>query len=204
MTGFVIKLSVFIMGAMVMMVELLASKLLAPYFGSSLHVWGSILFIFMLALALGYEMGGRLSQRTRSLTPYGLLFVAASITLLPTLLFADAVMLPLFESLDDPRWSSLLASMILFFMPTLFMGMTAPYAVRVLTATVEESGRVSGLLNFIGTMGSAAGTLLTAFYLVLWFEIGVLIACAIVTLHAVGVCLICHQYMRRRRGAFVS
>jgi len=200
MTGFVIKLSVFIMGAIVMMVELLASKLLAPYFGSSLHVWGSILFVFMLALALGYEAGGRLSQRTSSLVPYSLFFIASSVSLLPALALPDQVMMPLFELMDDPRWSSLLAAFALFFIPTLFMGMTAPYAVRILTHSVEESGRISGALNFIGTMGSAVGTLFTAFYLVYWFELTELVAAAVAVLNATGMGLFLMQYVRDRRA----
>ena len=67
--------------------------------------------------------------------------------------------------------SSLLASMLLFFLPTAVLGMIAPYSVRLLVADHQRSGHIAGLLYFISTLGSALGTLATSFYLVLWFEV---------------------------------
>ena len=66
----------FISGFCIMTIEMLGARILSPYFGGSLSVWGSIITIFMLALALGYLLGGRLSTRTPSATIYGLFFVA--------------------------------------------------------------------------------------------------------------------------------
>ena len=62
----------FISGFCIMTIEMLGARILSPYFGGSLSVWGSIITIFMLALALGYLLGGRLSTRTPSATIYGL------------------------------------------------------------------------------------------------------------------------------------
>jgi hypothetical protein len=73
--------------------------------------------------------------------------------------------------IEDPRYGSLAASAVLFFVPIAVLGMISPYSVRLLTHQHEVSGRNAGTLYFASTLGSAAGTIATSFYLVLWFEI---------------------------------
>jgi len=76
-----------------------------------------------------------------------------------------------FSMLEDPRYGSLFASSLLFLLPTAIMGMIAPYAVRILTESTDSSGQTAGFLYFVSTLGSAIGTIMTSFYLVLWLEI---------------------------------
>ena len=76
---------------------------------------------------------------------------------------------------EDPRYGSLLASIVLFGLPTVILGMISPYSVRLLVENVAESGRVAGALYFVSTLGSALGTLMTSFYFVLWFEVNSII-----------------------------
>jgi hypothetical protein len=158
-------------GFFVMGIELLGGRLLAPYFGSSIYVWGAIITVFMLALSLGYLIGGRYSLHGPSLRRLGLIVLAAAVTVLPVLVAGDAVLDALSARLADPRFGSLLAALALFFVPTLISGMVSPYAVRLLVAEREHAGERAGRLYFISTFGSAAGTLLTSFYFVLWFEL---------------------------------
>ncbi len=161
----------FTSGFIIMSIELLGGRIMAPYFGSSIYVWGSIITVFMLSLAFGYLLGGRLSLRAPNLIKYGLFYVAAAFLLAPTILLGDAMMDWVFVRYEDPRYGSLLASAFLFFLPTVILGMIAPYSVRLLVETAHESGRVAGGLYFFSTLGSALGTLATSFYLVLWFEV---------------------------------
>ena len=77
----------------------------------------------------------------------------------------------LFLIIEDPRYGSLVVSMLLFFLPTVVLGMVAPYSVRLLVSDSERSGQIAGTLYFVSTLGSALGTLATSFYLVLWFEV---------------------------------
>jgi len=158
-------------GFFVMGIELLGGRLLAPYFGSSIYVWGAIITVFMLALSLGYLIGGRYSVHSPSLRRLALIVLAAALTVLPVLLAGDALLDALSARLPDPRFGSLLAALSLFFVPTLISGMVSPYAVRLLVAEREHAGERAGRLYFISTFGSAAGTLLTSFYFVLWFEL---------------------------------
>ena len=161
----------FISGFIIMAIELLGGRILAPYFGSSIFVWGSIITVFMLSLSIGYLCGGKLSLLKPNLKLYGSFFAGAAVLLLPLVFAGNQIMEAIFLRIEDPRYGSLVVSMLLFFLPTAVMGMIAPYSVRLLVSSTHGSGHVAGKLYFISTLGSALGTLATSFYLVLWFEV---------------------------------
>ena len=177
----------FTSGFIIMSVELLGGRILAPYFGSSIYVWGSIITIFMMALSIGYLIGGRLSLHQPSLFRYGLFFIIAAIALTPVIVFANAWMDAVFIRIEDPRYGSLVASTVLFFIPTAILGMIAPYSVRLVVESTTTSGQVAGALYFVSTLGSALGTLMTSFYLVLWFDMNTIISVMIGALLIAGV-----------------
>lgn len=158
-------------GFAVMAIELLSGRTLAPDFGNSIYVWGAVITVFMLALAVGYLIGGQLSVLSPSLTKLGVILLAAAAALSPVLFLGDPVLNWIFDNMDDPRYGSLLGSSALFFLPTVVLGVVAPYAIRLLASDARVSGKSAGLLYFVSTFGSAAGTLATSFYLVLLFEL---------------------------------
>ncbi len=158
-------------GFFVMAIELLSGRILAPNFGSGIYVWGGIITVFMLALAIGYLLGGRLSIRDPSLRRLAMLLIASAVASLPVAVAGDAVLDNIFDVVHDPRYGSLFSVTLLFFVPVVLCGMVSPYAVRLLVDRYELSGHFAGLLYFVSTFGSAAGTLATSFYLVLLFEI---------------------------------
>ena len=158
-------------GYYVMAIELLSGRILAPNFGNSIYVWGGIITVFMMALSVGYLAGGQFSTRAPNRAKLGGLLLAAALATLPVVTFGNAVLDALFERVHDPRYASLLASTTLFFVPTAISGMVSPYAVRLLATSLSATGRSAGSLYFVSTFGSAAGTILTSFYMVLWFEI---------------------------------
>ena len=186
-------------GFFVMGVELLGGRLLSPYFGSSIFVWGALIAVFMTALSIGYLIGGQLSLRSPSLTGLGALLIAESILALPLIVFGDYVFDIISYSIEDPRYGSLLASALMFGLPTVFSGMVSPYAVRLLVENVEKSGRSAGRLYFASTLGSAGGTILTTFYLVLLFEINTIIISLIAISFAIGLGLFLTEHNRRAR-----
>tara|TARA_R100000988_G_scaffold94552_1_gene59351 strand:- start:5170 stop:5820 length:651 start_codon:yes stop_codon:yes gene_type:complete len=161
----------FINGFVIMSIELLGGRVLAPYFGSSVHVWGSIIAVFMLSLSLGYLWGGKLSLRNPGHRTFISFFIFAALLCLPIIYLADPVMRTIFLSIEDPRYGSLWSAVLLYFAPICVMGMVSPYSVRLLVLTQEHSGGVAGMLYFVSTLGSALGTLATSFYFVMWFEI---------------------------------
>jgi len=174
-------------GFFVMAVELLGGRLLAPTFGSSIYVWGAIITVFMLALSLGYLAGGRYSMNAPSVRRLGVILIIAALTVVPLLLFAEPMLDALSQAVPDPRFGSLLSAVALFFVPTFFSGMVSPYAVRLLVQDRQSSGRHAGQLYFVSTFGSAAGTLLTSFYLVLLLEVNQILLSLLLISVAIGV-----------------
>ncbi len=175
------------MGFSIMTVELLGGKILSPYFGGSVYVWGSIITVFMLALSIGYLVGGKLSLKEPNTRKYGVIFLAASFTTLPLDIWHSELSDWVFMKIEDPRYGSLVSSIILFLVPTTIMGMVAPYSVRLLVANAESSGQTAGFLYFVSTLGSALGTIMTSFYLVLWFELDSILYGVTIVLAVVGV-----------------
>jgi hypothetical protein len=162
-------------GFFVMGVELLGGRLLAPYFGNSIFVWGALITVFMTCLAIGYLLGGKLSLRSPALKTLGLLLIFESLLALPTVFAADVMLDNLSYWVPDPRYGALIGAALLFGAPTIFSGMVSPYAVCLLVRDLKRTGREAGILYFVSTLGSAGGTIATTFYLVLYFEIDTII-----------------------------
>lgn len=154
-----------------MAIEILSGRILAPNFGNSVYVWGGVITLFMLALSAGYLLGGRWSRHQPNVRRLAAILLAAALSTLPVAWFGDAALDAVFGLVQDPRYGSLLACTVLFFVPTTLSGMVSPYAVRLLVRDSASSGHYAGLLYFASTFGSAAGTLATAFYFVLWFDV---------------------------------
>ena len=159
-------LVVFVAGAALMAYEIVGSRLLAPYFGNSTFVWGSLISVFLGALAAGYALGGRIADRRP--VP-GALAVILSIS---ALLVGATVVLsePLQELVIDVdlgiRLNPLVSSVLLFGPASVLMGMVSPYAVRLRAGDLASLGRTAGSLYGLSTAGSIAGTLAASFWLV--------------------------------------
>jgi spermidine synthase/MFS family permease len=170
-SGRPVALLVFVSGAVLMALEIAGSRVLAPFFGSSVFVWGSLIGIFLGAMSGGYWLGGGLSERwPHQVLLNALLAAAGAFTLLLPLWAA-----PLCQALAGgpegwldlgPRFGPLTAALVLFALPSLLMGVASPFAVRLLAADLERVGAVAGRLYALGTLGSIAGTLATAFWLI--------------------------------------
>lgn len=171
MVRWVFPCMAFVSGFSVMAVQMLGGRILAPWFGGSIYIWGSIITIFLVALSVGYLTGGKLSLHKPTLRKYGSLFILAGISLLPLVFFSNDIIGFSFNFTEDPRYASLIASLLLFFVPAGILGMISPYSIRMMVTSEVTSGFSAGLLYFVSTLGSALGTIGTAFYFVLYFEI---------------------------------
>lgn len=203
-TNALIYFLAFSSGFSIMGIELLGGRILAPYFGSSVHIWGSIITVFMLSLSFGYLLGGKLSIRHPSLTKYGLIFLVASIMVVPIALFAEPIMAFIFLHIEDSRYGSLLASTALFFIPTIILGMISPYSVRLLVTNSERSGQVAGGLYFVSTLGSALGTIITSFYMVLAFDVNTIILGFAGVLGTLGLIAISFDKLKVREAVYAQ
>ncbi|MFH1057996.1 MAG: fused MFS/spermidine synthase [Pseudomonadota bacterium] len=155
-------------GAVVMGFEILGSRVLAPFFGNSVFVWGSLISVFMLGLAAGYYLGGVAAVRGASFRGLALLLIP------PMLLISlfPAYGWPLCDWIFDldlgERLGPLTASLALFTLPTVFLGTVSPYLVQIMVRDVCQVGRGAGNLYAVSTVGSILGTIGTSFFLILW------------------------------------
>ncbi len=163
---FPLAVVVFTCGAVVMMFELLGSRILAPYSGTSLYVWTNIIGVILGSLSLGYWLGGRLADRYPR--PRGLFFIilaAAALVMLVNFI-KSPFRAGLQSRVEDPRWASLWSSLVLFAPTGVLLGMVSPYAVRLALDSADHSGRTVGTLYALSTAGSIAGTFLAGFVLI--------------------------------------
>lgn len=161
-----IKLVVFVCGALVMSYEILGSRVLAPNFGSSVFVWGSLISVFLGGLSAGYYLGGRLADVRPSTKKLGAIILIPAFLFLAFPLYGEAISDLIFDLDLGIRLSPLLASLILFFPPSVFLGMVSPYTAKLLICSLHTSGKTVGTLYALSTLGSIAGTLFTSFYLI--------------------------------------
>jgi spermidine synthase len=163
------ELAVFVSGVASMGLEILAGRIVAPEFGSSIYTWGSIIGVFLAALSLGYHYGGKRAARRASVSRLSwiLLGTAAYVALV---VFANDLLLAAGSGFALPsRFASLPAVTLLFGPPTYLLGFISPYAAE-LSAT-EGIGEASGRVYALGTIGSIVGVFGTTFGLIPVFEI---------------------------------
>ncbi len=160
-----IKSIAFICGAAVMGLEMAGVRLLEPYLGSTIYVWGAIIGIFLGALALGYFLGGHLADRSPSLRTLGLIILLAALWILAIPPAAPQIGSGIADSVPDPRLAAFLSSLILYAAPSLLLGMVSPFAVRLSARELASVGNVAGSLYAISTFGSITGTFLVTFVL---------------------------------------
>lgn len=162
--------SAFLCGAVVMAVELSASRLLAPYFGNSLYVWTNVIAIVLLALAAGYAFGGKVADQKPDPKLYFFLIWLTGLWIL-VLPFLAAPLSKLLLSLSlnlslAVRLGSLLAMAILFLLPLFVLGMVVPFTLKLQAHTMNSLAATSGKLSMISTLGSLLGTFLPTFVLI--------------------------------------
>lgn len=161
-----IKLVVFICGAVVMSFEILGSRVLAPNFGSSVFVWGSLISVFLAGLSAGYYLGGRIADMNPSSRKLALMIIAPGVLFVTFPLYSTPVSDWIFAKDLGVRFSPLLASAVLFLVPSVFLGIVSPYTAKLMICSLHTSGKTIGTLYALSTFGSIVGTLVTSFYLI--------------------------------------
>lgn len=161
-----ITIAVFLAGGVLLGVEIAASRVLAPFFGNSLFVWGALIGVVLGGLSIGYWAGGALADRRPS---PDLLVAAMTVgaTLVLAIPFLDGPVLEWVVSWDPgPRANPLVASIVLFGPASVVIASASPLAVRLAASELARLGRTAGRLFSVSTIGSIAGTFVTSFWLV--------------------------------------
>lgn len=160
----------FVVGASSLGAEIAAARLLAPWFGDSTIIWANTIATVLVALSIGYWLGGRLADRDPSIVMLSKLILGAA-ALLALVPFLGTPFLEVsVDALDQVEAGafvgSLIAVLVLVAVPVTLLGAAAPFAIRLSVGSVEEAGTVAGRLYAISTIGSLAGVFLSALVLI--------------------------------------
>lgn len=193
---------VVIPGGVLMALEIVSSRVLAPQFGNSVYVWGSIIGVFLAAMSIGYVWGGQLADRAPRLPVLGRLILLAGV--------AQALIIAVGARVVDAigTWTggapagTLLAASFLFGPVTVLLATVSPYAVRLAARGVDQLGNTAGRLYALSTAGSLLGTIGATFGLIPYLGLRTIQAVLLVITVLVGVAGLSSAW-RRERGSLV-
>lgn len=179
---------IFITGGAVLIIEVTAFRILAPYFGNTLYVTSSVIGVVLGALSLGYYIGGVASDKYPKYQVFFLLIIFAGASSLFIQCFSKTVLVVLGYMLDM-RIGPPIASVTLFFAPSFILGMMSPFAIKLksLTEKKKNIGKVSGSVFFWSTLGSIFGSFAAGFFLIPFFGIQSIIVSVGLVLLAIGI-----------------
>lgn len=159
-----LHLVVFLSGAVLMALEMIGSRILAPTFGSSIYIWGALIIVVMTALTLGYYLGGRYADKFPSFLVMAIILTGAGVWVGWLPFWSSPV--SYYCAGFGPRMGSLMAAMAFFFIPSVLMATVSPFAIKLVSSSLSNIGNTAGRLSAISSAGSIVGTLLTSFFLI--------------------------------------
>jgi hypothetical protein len=153
-------------GAIIMVLEIVGARIIAPHFGSSVYVWTAVIGVILGVLSAGYWYGGRLADRHASDRGLSLILGLAALVLLVSLLTRE-LSLGLAETLGgDIRLQALVAALLIFAPANFLMGTVSPYLAKLRITELSTAGSSVGGLYAAGTAGSIVGTFAAGYWLI--------------------------------------
>jgi len=161
-----LEIVVFVCGAVVMIFELVGSRVIAPYVGTSIYAWTSLIGVILASLSMGYYAGGYLADKRPSIRPMALIIIFSAVAMAFSAFTKDifSSVISTFQVILEIK--SISISLILFAPASFLLGMISPYAVRLRMSDITKSGRTAGNLYAMSTAGSIFGTFLAGFYII--------------------------------------
>jgi hypothetical protein len=164
--GTLLLLLALVLGFALMGFEMLGSRYLYPYFGGGINTWASLIATVLVALMLGYLLGGALVDRTMSPRLCGGLLVVAGVYLFSIPLWVDPLFGWILTAIGDGMAGIIFGATILLLLPLTLMSVFTPFAVRLLLVSISFGGRIVSYVYGVSTVGNVLGTLVTTFTLV--------------------------------------
>jgi len=146
--------------------EIIGSRIVAPYIGTSTYIWTSLIGVILAALSLGYWLGGRFADRFPGLKALSAAIFLAGGAVSVTILIKDAVLSAVAGAGGPLEVKAIAAATLLFAPASVLLGFVTPYAVKLRTMSLEDAGKTVGRLYALSTIGSIAGTFAAGFFLV--------------------------------------
>jgi len=170
MRRYKLEFIVFVCGAAVMILEMVGSRIVAPYLGTSLIVWTGIIGVILASLSIGYAWGGKLADKNPTFTRLSQIIILSAFSVLVLATIQLLVLVFFSNSTLSLYWQTIFVTIILFAPSSILLGMISPYAVRLKMKDVATSGALVGNLYAISTVGSIVGTFLAGFVLMAFFN----------------------------------
>ena len=168
MKKYTLEITVFLSGAVVMMLELTGSRILAPFVGTSTFIWTSLIGVILASLSFGYYIGGMKADQDPSQKRLSNILFFAGVTIGLAALLNQTLLSFLSYRILSVKLLALVSSVILFGLPAFYLGMVSPQAVRIRMSDVKTSGATIGRLYALSSLGSIIGTFAVGFYLMAW------------------------------------
>lgn len=165
--------TIFITGNVIMMLEVVGTRVVGPFFGVGIYVWSALITVALLALATGYWLGGQWADARRRPEFLYLAILAAGLLTLVIPFLRNPLLT--FAGNFGVRGGVLIGSALLFGPPLFMLGIVSPYATKLFTEQFEKLGSRVGLLYAISTVGSFMGTLTMGFYLIPNFRLSTIL-----------------------------
>lgn len=168
MLKFTYGTTVFLSSAMLMILEITAGRIIAPYVGNSLYSWTSVIGVVLAGLSFGNWLGGWLADRNHGCRTLGIALGIGALASLLVLALLPAYGTLIRDQLLSLAWTSLLLVSGLFLVPAILLGIISPLVTTLYLKIDESTGRAVGLLHALGAAGSIFGTFAAGFVLVQW------------------------------------
>lgn len=195
---YVLEITVFMCGAVVMIFELVGTRVFGPYLGTSIFVWTSLIGVILASLSLGYYFGGRMADKKPSFRRLAFIIFLSAVFLSLTIFTKDVLLMFLQVSISDIRISSVIAALILFLPTNVFLGMVSPYAAKLTLHNLDTTGATIGNLYAISTFGSIVGTFSSGFFLIPYFGTNRLLMILSITLLVVSFSISVEKFIKIR------
>ena len=165
-----------------LVIEIVAARLIAPNVGVSLYTWTSVIGVVLAGIAIGNWLGGKLADRRPGRTTLSMIYLAAAATTALILFFARDV-----DAFTAPTsWPAILQvlwiTVLMFFIPSVVLGMPTPMLVKLSLPSLESTGRIVGDVQAWATAGSIVGVFITGYFLISWFGTRAIVAGVVVVL----------------------
>lgn len=160
------EIIIFVADAICMILELIASRLLSPYFGSSNIVWTSVIGIILLSSSIGNYLGGKIADKNNIEKNLKFILMATSIFIIIIPFLQNNILTIISKYIENIKIGAIISTIFLFFIPSLGMGLLTPIILRLKLNNMQTAGKTTGTINAIATIGGITGTFLGGFLLI--------------------------------------
>ncbi|PID52101.1 MAG: spermidine synthase [Candidatus Moraniibacteriota bacterium] len=176
MKKYLLELTVFISGLIVMIFEIVGSRVFGPYFGTSTFVWTTLIGVVLGSLSIGYYFGGKIADKEATFKKMSLILLMSGFCIGIMIFIKDGLLSVLQDHVKNINSALIVGGIILFSPTSIFLGMVSPYAAKLRIKNLSTSGADIGRLYALSTCGSIVGTFLAGFYLIPFFGTNTLLS----------------------------